>query len=280
MSHPQRFCLAGVMGDPVLHSRSPMIHTAWLRQYGLAGAYVPLHIRAAGLGAALRALPALNFAGCNLTIPHKETALALVDHVDPMARRIGAVNCVVVRADGSLEGRNTDAFGFIRSVVEVRPDFAFAAAPAIVLGAGGAARAIIAGLAERGAREIRLLNRTYSRAQALAAEFGTPVAAHKWEERGSALAGAGLLVNTTSQGMAGQPPLDLVLERLPVAALVVDIVYVPIETPLLAAARARGNGCVDGLGMLLHQARPAFEAWFAVMPEVTPELRATVQATL
>ena len=280
MSHPDRFLLAGVMGWPIMHSRSPKLHGYWLDHYGLAGAYVPLAIKAEGLEAALRALPALGFAGCNLTIPHKEAALRIVDEASPLARRIGAVNCIVVRADGSLEGRNYDAFGFTESVRDRAPDLRFDASPAVVIGAGGASRAILAGLMDEGVPEIRLINRSPARAQALAAEFGGPVRAVPWEARAQALEGAAILVNTTSQGMVGEPPLDLALDALPVSALVVDIVYVPLETPLLAAARARGNRVVDGLGMLLHQARPAFEAWFGIDPKVTPELRALIEATL
>ena len=280
MSHPDRFLLAGVMGWPIMHSRSPKLHGYWLDHYGLAGAYVPLAIKAEGLEAALRALPALGFAGCNLTIPHKEAALRIVDEASPLARRIGAVNCIVVRADGSLEGRNYDAFGFTESLRERAPDLRFDAGPAVVIGAGGASRAILAGLMDEGVPEIRLINRSPQRAQALAAEFGGPVRAVPWEARAQALEGAAILVNTTSQGMVGEAPLDLALDALPVSALVVDIVYVPLETPLLAAARARGNRVVDGLGMLLHQARPAFEAWFGIDPKVTPELRALIEATL
>ena len=280
MSHPDRFLLAGVMGWPIMHSRSPKLHNYWLAHYGLTGAYVPLAIEASGLEAALRALPALGFSGCNLTIPHKEAALRIVDEVSPLARRIGAVNCVVVRPDGSLEGRNYDAFGFVASLRERAPGLNFAGGPAVVMGAGGASRAIIAGLMDEGVPEIRLINRSPARAEALAAEFGGPVRALPWETRAGALEGAAIVVNTTSQGMVGEPPLDLALDALPVEALVVDIVYVPLETPLLASAKARGNRTVDGLGMLLHQGRPAFEAWFGVDPQVTPELRALIEATL
>ena len=241
---------------------------------------MPLAIKAEGLEAALRALPALGFAGCNLTIPHKEAALRIVDEASPLARRIGAVNCIVVRADGSLEGRNYDAFGFTESLRERAPDLRFDAGPAVVIGAGGASRAILAGLMDEGVPEIRLINRSPARAQALAAEFGAPVRAVPWEAKAQALEGAAILVNTTSQGMVGEAPLDLALDALPVSALVVDIVYVPLATPLLAAARARGNRVVDGLGMLLHQARPAFEAWFGIDPKVTKELRALIEATL
>ena len=280
MSHPDRFLLAGVMGWPIMHSRSPRLHNYWLAHYGLTGFYAPLAIPAAGLEAALRALPALGFAGCNLTIPHKEAALRIVDEASPLARRIGAVTCVMVRADGSLEGRNYDAFGFMASLRERAPDLRFDAGPAVVIGAGGASRAILAGLIDEGAPEIRLINRSPARAQALAEEFGAPVRALPWEARAQALEGAAILVNTTSQGMVGEAPLDLALDALPVGALVVDIVYAPLETPLLARARARGNRTVDGLGMLLHQGRPAFEAWFGVDPQVTPELRAMIEATL
>ncbi len=280
MSHPDRFLLAGVMGWPIMHSRSPRVHGYWLEHYGLAGAYVPLAIKAEGLEAALRALPALGFSGCNLTIPHKEAALRIVDEASPLARRIGAVNCIVVREDGSLEGRNYDAFGFTASLRERAPELRFAAGPAVVIGAGGASRAILAGLMDEGVPEIRLINRSPARAQALAAEFGGPIRAMPWEERAQALEGAAILVNTTSQGMVGEAPLDLPLDALPLSALVVDIVYVPLETPLLASARARGNRTVDGLGMLLHQARPAFEAWFGIDPVVTLELREMIEATL
>jgi shikimate dehydrogenase len=280
MSHPERFLMAGLMGWPVMHSRSPKIHNFWLAKYGLNGTYVPLAIRAEGLRAALRALPALGFAGCNLTIPHKEAAFEIVDRVDPLARRIGAINCVVVAADGSLDGYNYDGFGYIQSILEAYPNWRADAGPIVVVGAGGGARAVLVSLADRGAQEIRLVNRSPERAQALAREFGAPIEAVAWKERYAALAGAAMLINTTSQGMAGQPALDLVLDKLPASALVSDIIYVPRETPLLAAARLRGNRTVNGLGMLLNQARPAFQAWFGVMPEVTAELSAMIEATI
>ncbi len=280
MSSADRFLMAGVMGWPVMHSRSPKIHNYWFAKYQLAGTYVPLAIKAEGLRAALRALAPLGFAGCNLTIPHKEAAFEIVDRVDPLARRIGAINCVVVAPDGTLDGTNTDSFGYIQSIREACPDWRADAGPIVVIGAGGAARAILASLVDEGARDIRLLNRTDARAQVLAREFGAPIKALAWQERHAALAGAAMLVNTTSQGMTGQPALDLRLDALPKAALVSDIIYIPRETPLLAAARQRGNRTVDGLGMLLHQARPAFHSWFGVMPEVTAELRAMIEATL
>jgi shikimate dehydrogenase len=280
MHGQDRFLLAGVMGWPIGHSRSPKIHNYWLERYGLRGVYAPLAIAPGRLEAALRALPALNFSGCNLTIPHKEAALRIVDRVDDSARRIGAVNCVVVEEDGSLEGRNYDGFGFTASLIAAAPMWRADAGPAVVVGAGGAARAVVAGLLDAGVKEIRLFNRTLERAQRIAEDFGPAVAAHRWEERDAGLAGAALLVNATSQGMIGQPPLDLPLGALPATALVADIVYAPLETPLLAAARARGAPVVDGLGMLIHQARPAFRDWFGVMPEATPELRALIEATL
>jgi shikimate dehydrogenase len=279
MTHPDRFLLAGVMGYPVMHSRSPKLHNYWLAKYGLTGTYVPLAIKAEHLRAALRALPALGFSGCNLTIPHKEAALEIVDRIDPPARRIGAVNCVVVAADGSLMGQNHDAFGYIESVREAQPAWRADAGPIVVIGAGGGARAVLVSLIDQGAREIRLVNRTPARAKALAGELGGPITALGWEQREVALKGAAMLVNATNQGMVGEPPLDLALDALPVSALVSDIIYIPRETALLAAARKRGNATVNGLGMLLHQARPAFQAWFGIMPEVTPELRAMIEAT-
>lgn len=280
MSPEHKYTLAGVMGWPVDHSRSPAIHTHWIAQHGLRGAYVLLPVQPAELETALRALPVLGFAGCNLTIPHKVAALQVVDQVDPLARRIGAVNTVVVQADGSLAGRNTDSFGFIQSLRDAQPDWRAEAGPACVVGAGGAARAVIAGLLEQGAREIRLTNRSDAKAHDMAQEFGPCVQALAWEDRHDALAHVSLLVNTTNQGMHGQPALDLRLDLLPRQALVSDIIYVPLETPLLRAAKARGNATVNGLGMLLNQARPAFEAWFGVRPQITPALLAEVQATL
>jgi shikimate dehydrogenase len=279
MSRTDRFLLAGVMGDPVMHSRSPKLHNYWLAKYGLTGAYVPLAIAREHLRAGLRALPALGFSGCNLTIPHKEAALKIVDMVDPLARRIGAVNCVVVATDGSLEGQNHDAFGYIESVREAQPGWRADTGPIVVIGAGGGARAVLVGLIDQGAREIRLVNRTLARAEALANELSDSITALSWEERERALEDAAMLINATNQGMVGEPPLDLAIDRLPVSALVSDIVYIPRETALIAAARTRGNPMVNGLGMLLHQARPAFQAWFGIMPEVTPELRAMIEAT-
>src|SRR3984893_13145440 len=279
MTHPDRFFLAGVMGYPVMHSRSPKLHNYWLAKYGLTGTYVPLAIKAEHLRAALRALPALGFSGCNLTIPHKEAALEIVDRIDPLARRIGAVNCVVVAVDGSLMGQNHDAFGYIESVREAQPAWRADRGPIVVIGAGGGARAVLVSLIDQGAREIRLVNRTPARGKGLAGGLGCPSTGLGWEQREVALKGAAMLVNATNQGMVGERPLDLALDALPVSALVSDIIYIQRETPLLPAAPKRGNPTVNGLGMLLHQARPAFQAWFGIMPEVTPELRAMIEAT-
>jgi shikimate dehydrogenase len=280
MSETHPFKLAGVMGWPVAHSRSPRLHGYWLAHYGIAGTYVPLPVAPGRVADALRGLAALGFAGCNVTIPHKLEALRLVDDVDPLAQRIGAVNTIVVRTDGRLSGFNTDGYGFVESLREARKDWKADTGPVVVLGAGGGARAIVVTLIAEGARDIRLLNRTTARAEELAAAAGPQVRVLPWEQRAAALDSAALLVNTTSQGMVGQPPLDIALDALPTTALVSDIVYNPLVTPLLAAAKARGNTAVDGLGMLLHQARPAFRAFYGVMPEVTAELRKTIEATL
>ncbi|MEE8535448.1 MAG: shikimate dehydrogenase [Kiloniellales bacterium] len=267
--------LAGVVGWPVEHSLSPRLHGYWLEHYGIDGAYVPLAVRPEAFARALRGLADLGFQGVNVTLPHKEAALEACDEVDGPAQRIGAVNTVTL-AGGRLVGSNSDAFGFMENLRQALPGWAATAAPAVVLGAGGAARAVAAALLEAGAPEIRLTNRTAARAEALAAALGGPLRVIPWEHRAAALEGAGLLVNATTLGMHGQAMLDIDLARLPPGAPVTDIVYVPLETPLLAAARARGNPAVDGLGMLLHQARPGFEAWFGVRPEVTAAQRAFV----
>ncbi len=284
--------LAGVMGWPVGHSLSPRLHGFWLERYGIDGAYLPLAVAPEHFESALGSLAEMGFRGVNVTIPHKQAAFALCGTVAPLAARIGAVNTLDFD-DGRLEGRNTDADGFIENLRQGAPDWDPAAGPALVLGAGGAARAVAVALLDAGAPELRLANRTGARTEALAeelgaeelgaeewgaADLGSQVTAVPWEARGAALDGLSVLVNTTSLGMAGQPPLDLDLDALPEGALVTDIVYAPLETALLARARARGNPVVDGLGMLLHQARPGFEAWFGVAPEVTAELRAFVLA--
>ena len=275
--------LAGIMGWPVTHSRSPALHNFWIDEHGVDGAYLPLAVRPEHLEQALRALPALGFRGCNLTLPHKQAALAIVDKLEPLARRIGAVNTVIVMPDGSLEGRNTDAFGFRENLRERVPDWKPSAGPAVVLGAGGGARGVIAALIEARVEEIRIVNRTLARAERVASDLAAPatrITALPWNDMDSALRDAGLLVNTTSLGMNGEPELAFDLSPLPPAAVVADIVYVPLETPLLAAARERGHRTVDGLGMLLHQGRPGFEAWFGSPVQVTRELRAAILTTL
>jgi len=279
MSH-DRFLLAGVMGWPVMHSRSPMLHNYWFRQHDLAGSYVPLAIRPEGLGAALRALHPLGFAGVNLTIPHKQQALTIVDEVDTVARSIGAISCVVVRPDGSLAGTNNDCWGFLENLRQEQPDWRADAGPIVVIGAGGGSRAVCYGLAQEGAREIRLVNRTFARARRIADDFGGPITARPWEQRNDALEGAAMVVNTTSLGMVGQPDLDISLDKLPATAIAADIIYIPLETPFLAAARRRGHRTVNGLGMLLNQGRPAWKAWFGLEPDVTPELRTMIEGTI
>jgi shikimate dehydrogenase len=271
--------LAGVMGWPVGHSRSPRLHGYWLAHYGIDGAYVPFPVAPENLERALRALPLLGIAGVNLTVPHKEKALAAMDALTPAARRIGAVNTVIVR-DGKLHGDNTDGFGFIESLKAALPEWRPAAGPATVIGAGGAARAILAALIDAGVQQLCVVNRTEARTEALAREFGCAIGVTPWAARDEALEGAALLVNATTLGMAGQPPLEFALDRLPQAAAVYDVVYTPLETALLAAARARGNPSIDGLGMLLHQARPGFEAWFGIAPTVTAQLRTFVIQSL
>lgn len=270
---------AGVMGWPVDHSRSPALHGFWLKTYGLDGGYLRLPVPPEDLGRALGELHGKGFAGVNLTVPHKEAALRFMDDLTPEARRIGAVNTVFVAGDGRLRGANTDAYGFIANLRAGAPSYAPVAGPAVVLGAGGAARAVCVALQDAGAAEIRLVNRTQARAEGLARDLGGAVVPVPWPDLAAALADAALLVNTTTLGMSGQPPLMIDLGPLPPAAVVNDIVYVPLETPLLAAARARGNPVVDGLGMLLYQAQPGFAGWFGVRPEVTPALRAHVLAS-
>ena len=273
------FVLAGVMGCPVAHTRSPAIHNHWIARHGLKGAYVQLPVHPDRLEAALRGLPALGFAGCNVTVPHKVSAMHFMDELHPTAQRVAAINTIVVQPDGSLLGMNNDGAGYVQSLRDADPTWRGDAGPALVLGAGGAARAIVVALLDEGVPELRITNRTLERAQALAEAFGERVKVVPWAQRNDAMAGVSLLVNTTTQGMHGQPPLDVALDALPAAAMVSDAIYIPMETPLLAQARLRGHRTVNGLGMLLNQARPAFKAWYGVMPEITPELRAAILAT-
>ncbi len=268
--------LAGVMGWPIAHSLSPLLHGFWLRQFGIEGAYVPLAVSPENFESALRALPTLGFAGTNVTVPHKEQALEIVDAVDPVAKRIGAVNTVFVREDGSLYGTNTDAFGFLENLRVGLSERSLAGETCVVLGAGGAARAVVAALIDAGVGKIRVINRTVERAQNIAETLGEPVRAYGWAEANDLLEDAGLVVNTTTLGMKNQPPLMLDIDRLPASSVVTDIVYTPLITPLLERAQARKLQTIDGLGMLLHQAVPGFEGWFGQKPEVTADLRALI----
>ncbi len=263
---------AGVMGWPVEHSRSPALHGFWLKAYGIDGTYEKLAVKPEDLAAALRALPEKGFAGVNLTVPHKEAAMKIVDSISGVAANIEAINTIFVESDGSLTGHNTDVYGFITNLEVGAPELDYQGGPAIVLGAGGAARAVCFALMSR-VPEIILINRTTDRAENLAKTLCGNIRIVAWDNRAAALKNAALLVNTTTQGMQGQPPLEIDLQNLPLEAVVSDIVYTPLETPLLAAARVRGNTIVDGLGMLLYQAQPGFEGWFGKRPEVTKALR-------
>ena len=271
---------AFVTGHPIAHSRSPLIHGHWLAEHGIRGSYERIDVPPADFPAFLRGLPGSGFAGGNVTIPHKEAAFALADTLTERAQRIGAVNTLVVGGDGRVHGDNTDAPGFCAHLDQSLGTAWLQRGEAVILGAGGAARAIVVGLAERGVARIRVANRTPARAEAVAAlapGIAQPLA---WDDLSAALEGAGLLVNTTSLGMKGQPPLAIDLAPLPAGAAVADIVYAPLETDLLAAARKRGLAAVDGLGMLLHQAVPGFEAWFGTRPQVTAALRDLIVADL
>ncbi len=263
---------AGVMGWPVDHSRSPALHTFWMKQYGVDGSYVRLPVEPANLATALKDLSRQGFAGCNLTVPHKEAAMSIVDKISDEGRRIGAVNTIFVQPDGRLHATNSDAYGFMENLKTGAPAADFRVGPALVLGAGGAARAVCVALQDAGVPEIRIANRTFERAAELARAVGKPAKAHRWEDR-NALSEVALLVNTTTLGMKNQPPLDIDLNKFPTTAIVNDIVYVPLETALLRNARARGNVCVDGIGMLLYQGQVGFEGWFGVRPAMTLALR-------
>ena len=265
--------LAGVMAWPVSHSLSPRLHGYWLSQHGIKGSYIPLSVPPSHFHRALKNLPNTRFVGVNVTLPHKETALAVVDVADDTARRVGAVNTVIVKADGTLFGTNTDSYGFLENIRDSLPGWRGDTGPAVVLGAGGASRAVCVALIDEGVSEIRLVNRTEMRARTLATKFGRSITTVSWSDRKNALEGAQLLVNATSLGMAGKDKLSISLDKLPLEAVVYDIVYTPTETQLLVAAKARGNAVVDGLGMLLHQASPGFQAWFGTKPDVNVQLR-------
>ena len=274
--------VAGVMGWPVAHSRSPLLHNYWLRKYNINGVYVPMAVDPVGLKEALRGLPQLGFAGCNITVPHKENAMLLVDEVDTLAKKVGAINTVVVGEKGTLIGRNTDVYGFTKNLESAGKAWQKKKS-ALVVGAGGAARAIIVALAEAGCSDIRITNRTNDRAIALGREMQSHfknITIIGWPDRDDAMRDCMVLVNTTTQGMEGQPPLDVDLRALNKDALVTDLVYTPLLTPLLAAAKRRGHMIVDGLGMLLHQAVPGFEAWFGQAPVVDDACRQLVLADI
>lgn len=278
MSISGRARLAGVIGWPVAHSLSPCLHNAWLERHGIDGAYVPLAVAPANLALAFAALPRLGFRGWNVTLPHKEAARDLVDELDPTAARAGVVNTVLVSADGRTRGYSSDGYGFLANLRDRAPGWRAGAGPAVLVGTGGAARAVALALLEAGCTRLRLTNRTRARAERLAADLRrledkAEIEVHDWQDRHAALAGAALCVNCSSLGMTGQPPLELDLAALPPTASVADLVYVPLETGLLAAARQRGHPVVDGLGMLIWQAVPGFSHWGGVEPAVDEAVR-------
>ena len=268
--------LAGVIGAPIAHSRSPRLHRHWLDRYGLKGHYVPLHVEQSDLEATLKLLPRLGFVGLNVTIPHKERVLRLADVVTDRAALIGAANTLIFRKDGKLHADNTDGVGFLSNLRQEAPHWHPAAGPAAILGAGGAARAVVVALLEAGVPEIRIANRTRARAETLRAEFGARIVVHDWTQTAALLDGAMTLVNTTALGMEGKPDLRLSLDTLSPRAIVNDLVYTPLETSFLRDAAAHGCTVVDGLGMLIHQAAPGFERWFGRRPDVDAAARAAV----
>ncbi|MCQ0969332.1 shikimate dehydrogenase (plasmid) [Paracoccus sp. TK19116] len=274
--HPTHVPLAGVIGMPIAHSRSPLLHGHWLKTYGIAGHYVPMAIMPEHLAEVLRILPRAGFVGLNVTIPHKEAVLTLADVVTDRAALIGAANTLIFRADGKIHADNTDGYGFIANLRQHAPDWQPDDGPAAVIGAGGAARAVVASLLDSGVRELRITNRTRMRAEQIKAEFGARVVVYEWAQAGNMLQGAATVVNATSLGMTGKQPLRVPLDALEPGALVNDLVYAPLETPFLAEAKARGCRTVDGLGMLLHQAAPGFERWFGQRPAIDDDTRAAV----
>jgi shikimate dehydrogenase len=268
--------LAGVIGRPVAHSLSPRLHRHWLDRMGLAGHYVPLDVAPADLQDILRALPRMGFVGANVTIPHKEAVLALADRVTERARRIGAANTLVFASDGGVEADNTDAYGFIENLRSGAPAWRPEAGPACVIGAGGAARAVVCSLLETGVPELRLVNRTRCRSDALAAEVGGAITVFDWTDLARATEGASTIANTTSLGMEGQQPVPADRLSFGTGAVATDLVYAPLRTPFLRAAEAAGASTVDGLGMLIWQAVPGFERWFGARPVVDDAVRAAL----
>lgn len=273
--HP-RIPLAGVLGHPVAHSRSPALHGYWLRRYGLQGFYIPMDVAPLDLAEAVRTLPKLGFVGVNVTIPHKEPILQIADIVTDRAALIGAANTLIFRKDGKIHADNTDGMGFIANLRQHAPNWHPPAGPAAVLGAGGAARAVVAALLEAGVPEIRLSNRTRPRAEALRSDFGAKVVVQDWVQSGAMMEDCATVVNTTSLGMVGKPPLQVPMDALSAGTLVTDLVYTPLQTQFLIEAEARGCVTVDGLGMLLHQAAPGFERWFGQRPDVDEATRQAV----
>jgi shikimate dehydrogenase len=270
--------LAGVIGRPVSHSRSPRLHRHWLRTLGLQGDYVPLHVLEDDLAQVIRTLPKMGFVGVNVTIPHKVAVMEIADQISDRATLIGAANTLIFRRDGRIHADNTDGYGFLANLRQGAPGWDPAAGPAAVLGAGGAARAVVASLLEAGVPEILLSNRTRTRAEILREEFGTRITVVDWVQAGNMIEDAATVVNTTSLGMTGCPPLRVPLDGLHPGQTVTDLVYSPLRTRLLEEAEAAGCVTVDGLGMLLHQAVPAFERWFGIRPEVDDAARAAVLA--
>ncbi|MHA6265546.1 shikimate dehydrogenase [uncultured Aliiroseovarius sp.] len=271
-----RIPLAGVIGDPIEHSLSPRLHGHWLKTLGINGHYIPMRVVNEDLERVVRTLPKAGFVGVNVTIPHKETVLSLADIVTDRAALIGAANTLIFRADGKIHADNTDGYGFTENLRQGAPGWTPTAGPAVVFGAGGAARAVIASLIEVGAPEIRLANRTRARADALRAEFGTRIKVFDWLQAGNMLEGAATVVNTTSLGMVGKQEFRVPLDGLKPGAVVTDLVYTPLRTHFLSEAEKAGCTVVDGLGMLLHQAVPGFERWFGLRPKVDDGLRAAV----
>ena len=276
MTELKRIPLAGVIGHPVAHSRSPALHGYWLKRYGIKGHYIPMDIVQADLAEALKFLPKLGFVGLNVTIPHKEEVLQLADIVTDRAALIGAANTLIFRKDGKVYADNTDGAGFMTNLRQNAPAWVPQSGPAAILGAGGAARAVVAALFEVGVPEIRIANRTKARAEALRADFGAKLTVYDWTQAGKMLDSAALVVNTTSLGMVGKADFQVPLDALDAGAVVTDLVYTPLYTPLLIEAKARGCTTVDGLGMLLHQAAPGFERWFDHRPDVDDATRQAV----
>lgn len=268
---------AGVIGFPVKHSKSPIIHNYWLKKYDIDASYQAFEVSNDDLKGFVRSLAEKGFAGVNVTVPYKVGVMALMDELSVEARKAGAVNTIVVRSDGTLFGHNTDGFGFLENLIENKSDFNVKESPAVVLGTGGAARGICTALILAGAPEIRLVYRTREKAERLARSVGGNFKLVEWNKKEQALEKAELLANATTLGMNGFDPLEIDLSGLPETAVVSDLVYAPLKTELLKQAKEKGYRTADGLGMLLHQARPAFRAWFGVMPEITPELRKMVQ---